>query len=94
VLEAGISILGTVPKLYEKGGLHAADVHCAVTVVVTVTVRKGAIMGTTVLPAAVGIGADLRTIEKAPNGIVTPGKSPAASELGTASVTSDEAAGS
>jgi hypothetical protein len=51
--------------------VSAPYVHLAVTVVVTVTVRKDPITGTTVLPAAVGAGAVWRTIEKSPKGIVT-----------------------
>ena len=69
------------------------EFHCAVTVVVTVTVRKGPMIGTTVFPAAVGAGADLSTIEKAPKGIVTPGESPVAAGAKAESVVSEEALG-
>lgn len=68
-------------------------IYCAVTVVVTVTVRNGPMIGTTVFPAAVGAGPDLSTIEKPSKGIVTLGESAVAEGDSTDIVVSEEALG-
>lgn len=60
---------------------------------VTVTVRKDPMTGMTVLPAAVGIGADSITMENGPRGIVTSGDPPAGAGAGTEGVASSDAPG-
>jgi hypothetical protein len=80
-------------EVRRKSGGKSTRPHPAVTVVVTVTVRKGPITGITVLPAAVGTGAEAIMIENAPRGIVIPEKLPVDVGTGAEGVTCDEASG-